>query len=147
MGEIGEYDVTNMPFIPNSMIDFWTEAFASDSEKLKVYQSYSHESRLKHMSKIESDQCKYPIIEKLNGEQLSLTSIHLKYMNISLRKLCLGIRENQWQDLMMVVVAGRHIYYVLNTSKQMIDFLNGDKFDKIKESVLFSQRQISDKPK
>ena len=41
---------------------------------------------------------------------------------------------------------GRHIYYVLNTSEQMIDFLNGDKFDKIKESVLFSQRQISDKP-
>ena len=145
-GVVGEYDVTDMPFIPNSMIDFWTEAFASDGEKLKVYQSYSHESRLKHMSKIESDQCKYPIIEKLNGEGVTYLYSSKMHEHQFTPKVVFRDQGKSMAKYDDGGGCGRHIYYVLNTSKQMIDFLNGDKFDKIKESVLFSQRQISDKP-
>lgn len=144
-GVKGEYDVTQFPFIPNSSIDFWTEAFESDEEKLKVYQSYSHESRLKHMSKVKTDQHQYSIIEKLNGEGITYLYSSKMHEHHDVPKT---VFRDQGKSMARVENegCGRHIYYVLDTSEEMVNFLNGDKFNKIKESILFSQRYLSDKP-
>lgn len=144
-GVKGEYDVTQFPFIPNSNIDFWTKAFESDEEKLKVYQSYSHESRLKHMSKVKTDQHSYSIIEKLNSEGITYLYSSKMHEHHNVPKT---VFRDQGKSMARVENegCGRHIYYVLDTSDEMVNFLNGDKFNKIKESILFSQRYLSDKP-
>jgi len=144
-GVKGEYDVTKFPFIPNSMIDFWIKAFESDEEKLKVYQSYSHESRLKHMSKIKTDQHPYSIIEKLNGEGITYLYSSKMHEHHNTPKV---VFRDQGRPMARIENdgCGRHIYYVLDTSDEMVNFLNSDRFNEIRESILFSQRYLSDKP-
>ena len=145
-GVSGTYDASKFPFIPNSMIDFWTQAFASNDEKLKVYQSYSHEARLKHMSKVETESHVHPIIEKLNAQGITYLYSSKVHEHQNTPKTIFRDQGKSMATVNESGGCGRHIYYVLDTSPAMVDFLNGDRFTKIKESVLFSQRYLSDKP-
>jgi hypothetical protein len=144
-GTEGDYDVTQLPFIPNSMMEYWLKAFDYQGDRLTVFHSYSHEDRCKHMSKKRTDTHVYPIVQKVTSDGLhyhysSKSHIHQDVQKIVFRdqgKPCAQLSSHG---------CGKHTYYTLNTSARILDFLNGDEFDKIRESVLFSHRQVFPKP-
>lgn len=145
-GTQGEYDVTNLPFIPNYMMEFWIEAFAHEGEKLSVYHSYSHEDRCKHMSKKKTPTHIYPIIQKVTANGLVYLYSSKKHIHQYDEKVVFRDQGKPFAQLDNESGCGKHTIYTLNTSQNVIDFLNSEEYDKVVESVKFSQRQVFPKP-
>jgi len=145
-GVEGEYDVTNLPFIPNCMMDFWIRAFEYEGEKLSVYHSYSHEDRLKHMSKKQSPVHVYPIVQKVTADGVVYLYSSKKHIHQHDEKIVFRDQGKPFARLDTNSGCGKHTYYTLNTSQKVIDFFNGEQYNKIIESVKFSQRQVFPKP-
>ena len=140
-GVKGEYDVTKLPFIPNSMIDYWTNAFDNQGEKLDVHHSYSHEDRLKHISKVKTDTHVYPIVQKVTDDGLIYLYSSKPHLHQDVQKVVFRDQGKSFAQLSSGG-CGKHTYYVLNTSDKVVNFLNSEEFETIKKSVLFSQRQV-----
>ena len=144
-GTEGDYDVTNLPFIPNSMMDYWLDAFKHTGDKLTVFHSYSHEDRCKHMSKNKSDTNIYPIVQKVTAQGLQYHYSSKPHIHQDVDKIVFRDQGKPYAQL-SCDGCGKHTFYVLSTEESVLEFINGDEFEKIKESVLFSQRQVFPKP-
>lgn len=150
-GSVEYIDVTQVPFIPNSQWQFWSQCFADKSQKLEFLWGYSHDSRLNHMSTTQTATHCYPITHNFTED--GLTFMH-------------SSKQHEYQYHPKVVMrdqgnpkpiydqglygCGRHTIFVPVENQQqgneVIAFLNSSDFSFIRLSVTFSQRQFSPKP-
>jgi hypothetical protein len=150
-GTIDCIDVTQLPFIPNSNWQFWSKCFATTSKKIECLWGYSHDSRLRHMSKTQSSVHCYPITHNFTDDGLT-------FMYSS--------KQHEYQNHPKVLIrdqgnpkpvydfgqygCGRHTIFIPveneSEANQIIDFLNSPEFISIRSSATFSQRQFGPKP-
>ena len=150
-GVKGEYDVTKFPFIPNSMIDFWIDAFSSDEEKLTALWTYSHDPRQKHVF-TESEKPKsaiYPLTHTFvkGGYTERFSTKQHEYQNIS--KVIFG-DSGEIKPIYDSGVYGctQHSIFIPVADKiegdKVINFLTNR--PEIINSITFSIRQFGPKP-
>jgi len=150
-GSVEYIDVTQVPFIPNSHWQFWSQCFADKSQKLEFLWGYSHDSRLSHMFTTKTATHCYPITHNFTDDGLTFMYSSKQH-------------EYQYHPKVMIrdqgnpkpiydhgqYGCGRHTIFVPIENKQqgdeVIAFLNSSNFPSIRSSVTFSQRQFSPRP-
>ena len=150
-GVSGEYDVTNFPFIPNSMIDFWMEAFECDDEKLSAMWTYSHDPRLKHVFTEENkpENAIYPLTHTFTKKGITkrYTTKQHEYQHVS--KVIFG-DSGEIQPIFDSGEYGctQHSIFIPVGDKEegnkVINFLTNK--PEIIKSITFSHRQFGPKP-
>lgn len=150
-GVCGNYDVSKMPFIPNSNIDFWLKAFDSTGEKLSAMWTYSHDPRHKHVFTEDNkpESAIYPLTHTFtkNGFTKRYTTKKHEYQEIS--KVIFG-DSGSLRPIFDEGVYGctQHSIFIPVADKsegdKVINFLT--KNQNIIDSITFSQRQFGPKP-
>lgn len=150
-GICGEYDVTKFPFIPNSMIDFWSKAFECDDDKLTAKWTYTHDPRLKHVFTEDKkpETAVYPLTHTFTK-----AGITKRY----------STKKHEYQDVSKVIFGDsgtirpifdegefgctQHSIFIPVDDKveadKVINFLTNK--PEIIDSITFSQRQFGPKP-
>jgi hypothetical protein len=150
-GSVEYIDVTQVPFIPNSKWQFWSQCFVDKSQKLEFLLGYSHDSRSSHMSTTETATHCYPITHNFTDDGLTFMYSSKQH-------------EYQYHPKVMIrdqgnskpiydhgqYGCGRHTIFVPIENQQqgdeVIAFLNSSNFSSIRSSVTFGQRQFGPKP-
>jgi hypothetical protein len=150
-GTVEYIDVTQLPFIPNSNWQFWSQCFADNSIKPEFLWGYSHDSRLSHMSETESKVHCYPITHNFTDDGLTFTYSSKQHEYQYHPKVLIRDQGNPKPIYDSGQYGcGRHTIFIPveneQQAKEMIDFLNSSDFQTIRSSVTFSQRQFSPKP-
>lgn len=150
-GVTGEFDVTQMPFIPNSRIDFWLKAFNSTDDKLQALWTYSHDPRAKHVFN-ENDKPEsaiHPLTHTFTKKGVTYRYSTKAHSHQNVPKVIFGDSG----DLSPIYDDGvygctQHSIFIpvidQNQGKKIIEFLTSNK--EIIESIKFSQRQFGPKP-
>jgi len=150
-GVSGEYDVTNFPFIPNSMIDFWVKAFECKDEKLSAMWTYSHDPRQNHVFTEENkpENAIYPLTHTFTKKGITkrYTTKQHEYQYIS--KVIFGDsgRIQPIFDSGEYGCTQHSIFIPVNDEEEaskVINFLTNK--PEIIDSITFSQRQFGPKP-
>ena len=150
-GVKGEYDVTRFPFIPNSSIDFWEEAFECKDEKLSAMWTYSHDPRQKHVftEKNKPENAVYPLTHTFTKNGITKRYSTKRHEYQYAPKVIFG-DSGTVQPIFDSGEYGctQHSIFIPVDSKEdadkVINFLT-NKPDII-GSITFSQRQFSPKP-
>ena len=150
-GICGSYNVNEMPFIPNSSINFWLRAFESKEEKLSAIWTYSHDPRHKHvfMESTKPSSAIYPLTHTFtkNGFTKRYTTKKHEYQEVS--KVIFG-DSGSFNPIFDEGTYGctQHSIFIPVSDKiegnKIIDFLTKNK--NIIDSITFSQRQFGPKP-
>lgn len=150
-GVKGEYDVTRFPFIPNSSIDFWEEAFECKDEKLSAMWTYSHDPRQKHVftEKDKPENAVYPLTHTFTKNGITKRYSTKRHEYQYAPKVIFG-DSGTIQPIFDSGEYGctQHSIFIPVDSKEdadkVINFLT-NKPDII-DSITFSQRQFGPKP-
>lgn len=150
-GSVEYIDVTQVPFIPNSQWQFWSQCFADKSQKLQFLWGYSHDSRLSHMFTSKTTTHCYPITHNFTDDGLTFM-YSSKQHDYQFRPKVLMRDQGNPKPIYDCgqYGCGRHTIFVPVEDEQqgteVVDFLNSSNFSFIRLSVTFSQRQFSPKP-
>ena len=143
-GTVGKYHVNRLPFIPNTMMDFWIKAFNTQGPYLKVYQSGTHTPAHKHMSPVPTPEHVYPIVHRM-GEELEMFYSTKPHKHQGEPKIIFRDQGKNWAQINTSGCAN-HTYYVLDDSPALLDFFLSDRYKEIAQSVTFGHRQVPYKP-
>ena len=143
-GSEGMYHVNRLPFIPNTMINFWIKAFNSSGPYLEVHQSGTHNPGSRHMSPVETPEHVFPIVHKM-GEELEYYYSTKPHKHQSEPKIVFRDQGKSWAQINKSG-CGSHTYYVLGDSQELLDFFLSKRYTEIAQSVTFGHRQIPYKP-
>lgn len=143
-GVEASYRCHRWPFIPNSMINFWVEAFATEGPYLKIWQGGTHGPEKKHCQENQDAEHPYSFIQKIGKQNVSWYSSkphrHQNEPKIAFRDQ--GVPHTcRTED-----GAGAHTLYILGDSDKIFDFVNSDRYRQIAASVTFGHRQIPPRP-
>ena len=143
-GVEGQYQAQRWPFIPNTMIHFWIKAFNTSGPYLEVFKSGTHGPGHRHTSDVETTEHVHPIVQKM-GEELVYIYSTKPHKHQGEPKIIFRDQGKSWAQI-NTSGCGSHTLYVLDTSKEMLDFFLSKRYTQIAASVTFGHRQIPHKP-
>ena len=137
-GNVFEIDLKNCSFIPNCNFDFIQKLLAKkDEEKCEVILSHSsYDPRKKWMSKIESDEFKYPCVYSLTQKN----GLELRYSNTK-DKGHFGVKKviMHWMGSYIDAIVDDKGQYGMTQWAFGIEILNKEEGEKIKQSIKSSK--------
>jgi len=141
----GEYDVTQWPFIPNFMVDFWIRAFEDEGPKLQVVMTHTHSPDKKHVVMEPHPAYPFEFIQKLSGKETEYGYSMKPHQFQGEERIVFRDQGKPWAQL-YDGGCGVHTYSIISTDQKVLDWMNGPGYREVAASITFGHRQVPPKP-